>query len=203
MWASKGPTALSLWASLPCGMAPGFVKQKIREHPAKAVSEGGVPVYQGYGGLSFSYRRPGAPGALQKRFVTVLAEAAAPQEVSEAGKGDGQIRGPGRRKTAVTTEKAGGPGGGVCETPSRGLSAGSGLRPACAGDAVLFFFPCYAGKTAPSARWGPVPILARTGICWGPKPLTVTWRQSFPTIWTATKAPTTMTSTTSTGRDRA
>ena len=23
---------------------------------------------------------------------------------------------------------------------------GSGLRPACAGDAVLFFFPCYAGK---------------------------------------------------------
>ena len=23
--------------------------------------------------------------------------------------------------------------------------------------------------TAPSARWGPAPILARTGICWGPE----------------------------------
>ena len=81
-------------------------------------SEGGVPVYQGYGGLSLSYRRPGAPGALQKRFVPVLAEAAAPQEVSEAGKRGGQIRGPGRRENGCYHRKVGGPGGGFCETPN-------------------------------------------------------------------------------------
>ena len=98
-------------------------------------TQGRGPLYQIHGGLPFSHRRTGAPGADEKCPYPLLAKATASQAISQAGKGGCKAgRGCGWENchSHRTPDR---PGSGICQKSSR----------RCRGCGALCVTPvCYA-----------------------------------------------------------
>ena len=108
MWAPRGLTAPSWWASPPCGMAPGSCEKKVREHPAKAVHKAESKYIKATADYHFrmaaqehpemsgnSVSRMWRKHRLKKQYQKKAREAAKTGAASAA------------KKTAAATEKAG------------------------------------------------------------------------------------------------
>lgn len=122
-----------------------FVRRKVREHPAKVVrkAEAAIPSTRR---TTISHRRTGAPGADEKCAYPLLAEATAPQAISQAGKGGCKAgRGCGWENchSHRTPDR---PGSGICQKSSRRCRGCGALcvTPVCY--AVLFLYHAYAGE---------------------------------------------------------
>ena len=145
MSARKAHTVLSLWEKPHCGMAPALCAVKSGNIRQKWY-EGRGPLYQVHGGLPFSHRRTGAPGADEKCAYPLLAEATAPQAIPQACKGGCKAERGCGWENCHSHRTPDCPGSGICQKLSRRCRDCGALcvTPVCY--AVLFLYHAYAGE---------------------------------------------------------
>ena len=174
-----------------------FVKRKIREHPAKAVQKAESRYIKATADYHFHTAAQEHPelskNALSRFWQKRRLRKRYQKQAKEAAKYGAQAAG----NTAVTTEKLAARAVGFVKRHPVGCL----LALACV-LLVLVMQSCSSSLvTLGNSTIGAVGASTypcEDGVCWEPKPPTVVWKRSSRTIWTATKAPTTMTSTTST-----
>lgn len=108
--------------------------------------QGRGPLYQIHGGLPFSHRCTGAPGADEKYPYPLLAKATASQAIPQAGKGGCKAERGCGWENCHSHRTPDCPGSGICQKSSRRCRDCGALcvTPVCY--AVLFLYHAYAGE---------------------------------------------------------